>query len=120
MGLFSWLFPSDNSRSIKKLKKIADKVIELEEKYKAMSDDELKLQTEVLKNQLFEGKTLDDILPDAYAVVREASARVLQMRHFYVQILGGIALHQGRIAEMRTGEGKTLVETLPAYLNALS
>lgn len=120
MGLFSWLFPSDNTRSIKKLKKIADKVVELEEKYKAMTDDELKLQTEVLKNQLFEGKTLDDILPDAYAVVREASARVLQMRHFYVQILGGIALHQGRIAEMRTGEGKTLVETLPAYLNALS
>lgn len=120
MGLFSLLFPSDNSRSIKKLKKIADQVIALEEKYKAMTDDELKLQTEVLKNQLFEGKTLDDILPDAYAVVREASARVLQMRHFYVQVLGGIALHQGRIAEMRTGEGKTLVETLPAYLNALS
>ena len=120
MGMFSWLFPSDNTRSIKKLKKIADQVVEFEEKYKAMTDDELKLQTQVLKDKLAEGKTLDDILPDAYAVVREASARVLQMRHFYVQILGGIALHQGRIAEMRTGEGKTLVETLPAYLNALS
>ncbi len=120
MGLFSWLFASDNARNVKKLKKIADQVIALEEKYAVMSDEELKNQTEVLKGELSNGKSLDDILPDAYAIVREASTRVLQMRHYYVQVIGGIALHQGRIAEMRTGEGKTLVETLPAYLNALA
>ena len=120
MGLFSWLFASDNARSIKKLKKIADQVMELEPKYQAMSDAELKEQTNVLKAELNNGKTLDDILPNAYAVVREASDRVLKMKHYYVQVIGGIALHQGRIAEMKTGEGKTLVETLPAYLNALT
>ena len=120
MGLFSWLFASDNARSIKKLKKIADQVMVLEPKYQAMTDEELKNQTLVLKKQLKDGKTLDDILPDAYAVVREASERVLKMKHYYVQVIGGIALHQGRIAEMKTGEGKTLVETLPAYLNALT
>lgn len=120
MGLFSWLFASDNARSIKKLKKIADEVMALDDKYKAMTDAELKEQTNVLKAELKNGKTLDDILPDAYAVVREASSRVLKMKHYYVQVIGGIALHQGRIAEMRTGEGKTLVETLPAYLNALT
>ena len=120
MGLFSWLFASDNARSIKKLKKIADLVVEREEKYQQMSDEELKEQTNILKQELKDGKTLDDILPDAYAAVREASARVLKMKHYYVQIIGGIALHQGRIAEMKTGEGKTLVETLPAYLNALA
>ena len=120
MGLFSWLFASDNTRSVKKLKKIADEVMALESKYQAMTDDELKEQTSVLKDELKAGKTLDDILPDAYAVVREASFRVLKMKHYYVQVIGGIALHQGRIAEMKTGEGKTLVETLPAYLNALA
>ncbi len=120
MGLLSWLFGSDNARSIKKLKKIADEVVALEEQYKAMTDDELKNQTNILKQELKNGKTLDDILPNAYAVVREASDRVLKMKHYYVQVIGGIALHQGRIAEMRTGEGKTLVETLPAYLNALT
>ena len=120
MGLFSWLFASDNARNVKKLKKIADEVMALEEKYAVMSDEELKNQTEILKGELSNGKSLDDILPDAYAVVREASTRVLKMRHYYVQVIGGIALHQGRIAEMRTGEGKTLVETLPAYLNALA
>ena len=120
MGIFSWLFASDNARSIKKLKKIADEVVAREEKYQAMTDEELKEQTNVLKAELKDGKTLEDILPDAYAVVREASFRVLKMKHYYVQIIGGIALHQGRIAEMKTGEGKTLVETLPAYLNALT
>jgi preprotein translocase subunit SecA len=120
MGLFSLLFASDNTRNVKKLKKIADEVMVLEPKYQAMSDDELKNQTAVLKQLLKDGKTLDDILPDAFAVVREASSRVLKMKHYYVQVIGGIALHQGRIAEMKTGEGKTLVETLPAYLNALS
>ena len=120
MGLFSALFASENTRNVNKLKKIADKVMALEEKYSAMPEDELKKQTLVLKKELKNGKTLDDILPDAYAVVREASFRVLKMKHYYVQVIGGIALHQGRIAEMRTGEGKTLMETLPAYLNALS
>lgn len=120
MGLFSWLFASDNTSSVNKLKKTADLVMALEPKYSAMTDAELKDQTNVLKAELKSGKTLDDILPDAYAVVREASNRVLKMKHYYVQVIGGIALHQGRIAEMKTGEGKTLVETLPAYLNALA
>ena len=115
-----WLNDLDNKRSIKKLQKIADKIDSLEDKYLQMSDDELKDQTLVLKERLANGETLDDILPDAYAVVRETASRVLHMRHFNVQLLGGIVLHQGRIAEMRTGEGKTLVSTLPAYLNALS
>ena len=117
MGFFK---DYDNRRSIKKLQKIADKIDSLEDKYLAMTDDELTSQTNVLKDRLKNGETLDDILPDAYAVVREAGTRVLKMRHFNVQLLGGIVLHQGRIAEMRTGEGKTLVATLPAYLNALS
>ena len=114
------LFGSENKSQVKKLKKIADRVIALEDKFAAMSDEELKNQTTVLKSRLSDGETLDDILPDAYAVVREGAWRVLNMKHFYVQILGGIALHQGRIAEMATGEGKTLVATLPAYLNALA
>ena len=120
MGLFSWLFASDNARNVKKLKVIADKVMALETKYAEMTDDELKNQTQILKADLKEGKTLDDILPEAFAVVREASDRVLKMKHYYVQVIGGIAIHQGRIAELKTGEGKTLMETLPAYLNALS
>lgn len=110
----------DNRRSIKRLQKIADKIDAKEDKYLAMTDEELQSQTQVLKDRLKNGETLDDILTDAFAVVREASSRVLKMRHFNVQLLGGIVLHQGRIAEMRTGEGKTLVSTLPAYLNALS
>ncbi|MBQ7885079.1 MAG: preprotein translocase subunit SecA [Clostridia bacterium] len=115
MGLFS-----RDSKSIKKLKKIADQVVALDNKYSAMTDAELISQTDILKGRLADGETLDKILPDAYAVVREAAYRVLNMKHFYVQIMGGIALHQGRIAEMATGEGKTLVATLPAYLNALA
>ena len=120
MGLFSAIKNFDNNKSLKKLEKIASKVEALAEKYEKMSDEELKKQTDILKERFKNGETLDDLLPDAYAVVREASTRVLKMRHFHVQILGGIVLHQGRIAEMRTGEGKTLVSTLPAYLNALS
>ena len=112
-------FGSDKSQ-IKKLKKIADKVIELEDKYKGYTNEQLKACTQEFKNRYKTGTSLNDLLPEAFAVVREASARVLNMRHFYVQILGGIALHQGRIAEMATGEGKTLVATLPAYLNAIS
>lgn len=114
------LFVSENKTQIKKLKKIADKVVELEDKYKEFSDEQLRACTQEFKDRLNAGETLNDILPEAFAVAREASTRVLNMRHFYVQILGGIALHQGRIAEMGTGEGKTLVETLPAYLNALT
>ena len=120
MGLIKYLLGSDGRASLKKLNKIADSVEELEDKYAAMSDDELKSQTALLKERLAKGETLDQILPDAFAALREAAWRVLNMRHFRVQIIGGICLHQGRIAEMRTGEGKTLVSTLPAYLNALS
>ena len=120
MGLVSYLMGSDGRRSLKKLGKQADAVEALEPKYAAMSDDELKGQTAIFKERLQKGETLDDILPDAFAALREAAWRVLKMKHFRVQIIGGICLHQGRIAEMRTGEGKTLVSTLPAYLNALT
>ncbi|MDE6373647.1 MAG: preprotein translocase subunit SecA, partial [Clostridia bacterium] len=107
-------------KAVKKLDKLAKKVEDLEPKYAAMSDEELKSQTGILKERLEKGETLDDVLFDAFAALREASWRVLKMKHFHVQIIGGICLHQGRIAEMRTGEGKTLVSTLPAYLNALT
>ena len=120
MGLADFLFRSEKKRQLKKLEVTADKIEKLGDKYEAMSDDELSAQTEALKARLAAGEKLDDILPDAFAVVREAGARVLNMRHFHVQLLGGIVLHQGRIAEMQTGEGKTLVATLPAYLNALT
>ena len=120
MGLIKYLMTGDARRSLKKLNQMADKVEALEPKYQVMSDDELKGQTAILKDRLAKGETLDDILYDAFAALREAAKRVLNMRHFRVQIIGGICLHQGRIAEMRTGEGKTLVSTLPAYLNALS
>ena len=119
MNFFKRIFASDNARNIEKLEKIASKVEALSDKYLNMTDEELKNTTNILKDRLKNGETLLDILPDAYACVREASTRVMGLRHFHVQILGGIALFQGRIAEMRTGEGKTLVETLPAYLVAL-
>lgn len=120
MNILAKFFGNYSKRELKRIQPICDAVLALEEKYKALSDAELKAQTPALKERLANGETLDDILPDAFAVCREASARVLEMRHFPVQIIGGIVLHQGRIAEMRTGEGKTLVATLPAYLNALS
>ncbi len=120
MGLIKFISNYDNNRSLKKLEKIAAKVEELDAEYAAMDEDTLKAQTQILKDELSSGKTLDDILPRAFATVREASFRVLNKKHYHVQILGGIVLHQGRIAEMKTGEGKTLVSTLPAYLNALS
>ena len=120
MGLIKYLMSGDGRKSLKKLNKMADKVEALEPKYQAMDDETLKMQTQVLKDRLTAGETLDDILYDAFATLREAAKRVLGMRHFRVQIIGGICLHQGRIAEMRTGEGKTLVSTLPAYLNALT
>ena len=121
MGLISFITGSDNRRNIKRLSAKAEQVLALEDKFAAMSDDELREQTNQFKKRYNENfETLDDLLPEAFAVVREASMRVLHMKHFKVQIMGGIALHQGRIAEMRTGEGKTLVATLPAYLNALT
>ena len=120
MGLIKFLMNGDSRRSLKKLNNMADQVEALEPKYQAMDDETLKAQTQVLKDRLAAGETLDDILYDAFAALREAAKRVLGMRHFRVQIIGGICLHQGRIAEMRTGEGKTLVSTLPAYLNALT
>ena len=120
MGLLNYMLNSDGRRSLKKLDKMAYRVEALESKYAAMKDAELRAQTGVLKGRLQAGETLDDILYDAFAVVREAAWRVLKLKHYHVQIIGGIALHQGRIAEMKTGEGKTLVATLPAYLNALA
>lgn len=120
MGLLSLLLGSDNRRNLKNLTKIAQQVEALEEDFKKLSDAELKNVTPALKEKYKEGKTLDELLPEAFAAVREASARVLNMRHFFVQIMGGAALHQGRVAEMKTGEGKTLVAVLAAYLNALS
>lgn len=120
MGIFGKLFPSYNDKQIKLLSAIADKVVALESEFAAMTDVQLKETTPMLKAQLAEGKTLEDILPRAYAALREAAWRVIKQKHYYVQILGGIALHQGRVCQMATGEGKTLVSTLPAYLNALT
>ena len=120
MNILKSLFGNYSKREVKRVQPIADKVLALEDKYAAMSESELKNQTALLKERLANGETLDDILPDAFAACREASWRVLGMKHFPVQVLGGVVLHQGRIAEMKTGEGKTLVATLPAYLNALA
>ena len=120
MNFLKSLFGNYSKREVKRIQPIADKVLALESKYAAMSESELKNQTTLLKERLANGETTDDILPDAFAACREASWRVLGMKHFPVQVLGGIVLHQGRIAEMKTGEGKTLVATLPAYLNALT
>lgn len=111
---------NDNKKEIRKLEKVVDQVNALEATYEAMSEEDLKAQTPLFKERLDQGEALDDLLPEAFALVREASQRVLGMRHFDVQLMGGIVLHQGRIAEMKTGEGKTLVATLPVYLNALS
>ncbi len=120
MGILDKIFGSYSKRELKNITPIAKKVLQLEPTYKQFSDAELKEQTNILKNRLKNGESLDNILPEAFATCREASSRVLGMQHFPVQIIGGIILHQGRIAEMRTGEGKTLVATLPTYLNALS
>lgn len=119
MGLFSKIFGSTSDRAIKKNKSQVEEVMALEDSYSKLSDEELKDNTNKLKERLKGGETLDDILPEAFATVREASKRVLGMTPYRVQVEGGIILHQGRIAEMKTGEGKTLVETMPAYLNAL-
>ena len=120
MGLFRYILGGEDRRNLRKLDKLADRVLSLESKYVEYSNEDLRAQTQFLKDRLKVGETLDDILCDAFAVVREAAYRVLKMRHYKVQIIGGICLHQGRVAEMKTGEGKTLVATLPAYLNALT
>ena len=120
MGLFKKLFGTYSEKEIKKITPIVDKIEALADKFSAMTDEELRGYTDKLKNELKNGLTLDDILPEAFALVREADDRVLGKRPFRVQLMGGILLHQGRVAEMKTGEGKTLVATLPAYLNALT
>ena len=120
MGLFESVFGTHSSRELKKINPTVTKINALEPEFKALSDEELRGKTDIFKKRLADGETLDDILPEAFATVREASRRVLGMRHFDCQLVGGIVLHQGRIAEMKTGEGKTLVATLPAYLNALT
>ena len=120
MGLFKSLFGTYSTKELKRIEPIKQAVLDLADKYAAMSETELKSQTGILKDRLASGETLDQILPDAFAVCREASTRVIGIRHYPVQIIGGIVLHQGRIAEMKTGEGKTFVAALPAYLNGLT
>ena len=120
MGFLDKIFGTYSERELKKIYPIAKSVMALEDEYSALSDDELRGKTDIFKSRLAAGETLDDILPEAFAAVREAAWRVLGMKPFYVQVIGGIVLHQGRIAEMKTGEGKTLVAVLPAYLNALT
>lgn len=114
------LFKGYSEKEVKRVMPIVQKINSFEDVISELTDEELKAKTEYFKELLADGQTLDDILPEAFAVVREASKRVTGLRHFDVQLIGGIILHQGRIAEMRTGEGKTLVATLPAYLNALT
>jgi len=120
MGLFEKIFGTHSENELKRIYPIADRIEAMEADMQALSDEDLKNKTQEFKDRLEKGETLDDILPEAYAVVREAAWRVLHMKHYRVQLIGGIILHQGRIAEMKTGEGKTLVSTLPAYLNALT
>ena len=120
MGLFDKFFGTRSQREIKKIQPLVDQVLKLEEEYKALSDEALKAKTPEFKERLARGETLDDLLPEAFAAAREAADRVLGMRPYPVQIMGGIILHQGRIAEMKTGEGKTLVAVAPCYLNALT
>ena len=120
MGIITKLFGTRSQRELKKIQPIVDKILSLEEEYKALSEEALKGKTAQFKQRLAQGETLDDLLPEAFAAVREAADRVLGMRPYPVQLMGGIILHQGRIAEMKTGEGKTLVAILPCYLNALT
>mgnify|MGYP005897952443 FL=1 len=119
MSLFSKIFGTHSQHEVKRILPIVDKIEALAPEFEKMTDEELQAKTPEFKERLANGETLDDILPEAYATVREAATRVLGMRHYHVQLIGGVILHQGRITEMRTGEGKTLVSTLPAYLNAL-
>ena len=119
MNMFAKVFGTRSQREVRRIMPLVEKIESLRPEMQKLSDEELKNKTREFKKRLEEGETLDDLLPEAFAVVREAGKRVLGMEHFQVQLIGGIILHQGRIAEMRTGEGKTLVATLPAYLNAL-
>ena len=119
MGFLSKIVGTHSEREVKRVIPIVNKIESMEPEMEKLSDEELRGKTDEFKKRLAEGETLDDILPEAYAVVREASKRTIGLRHFRVQLIGGVILHQGRITEMRTGEGKTLVSTLPAYLNAL-
>ena len=119
-GVFTKLFGTRSEREIRDIEPYIKKIEEMEDAYRALSDEELKAKTPWLKQRLADGETLEDILPDAFATAREAADRVLGMRPYRVQLIGGVVLHQGRIAEMKTGEGKTLVAVLPAYLNALA
>ena len=119
-GLLKKIFGTKNDREIKALTKEVEKINALESEYEKLSDEELKNKTNIFKERLQNGETLDDILVEAFATVREASKRVLGLRHYDVQLIGGIVLHQGKITEMKTGEGKTLVATCPVYLNALA
>jgi preprotein translocase subunit SecA len=120
MGLITKMFGTRSSREIKRIQPLVDKILALEAEYKALSEEELRGKTALFKQRLSQGETLDDLLPEAFAAIREAADRVLGMRPYPVQLIGGIVLHQGRIAEMKTGEGKTLVAILPCYLNALT
>ena len=119
MSLFTKIFGTHSQHELKRITPIVDKIEALAPEYEALSDEELQAKTPEFKERLANGETLDDILVEAFATVRETATRVLNMRHYRVQLIGGVILHQGRITEMRTGEGKTLVSTLPAYLNAL-
>ncbi|MEG2018585.1 MAG: preprotein translocase subunit SecA, partial [Clostridium sp.] len=120
MGIMSKIFGSYNEREVKRLLPTVDKIMALDEEMSKLTDEELKNKTFELKERLANGQTLEDILVEAFAVVREGSWRVLKMKHYREQLIGGMVLHQGRVAEMKTGEGKTLVATCPAYLNALA
>jgi len=120
LGIAKKIFGTENDRKLKKLRPLVEKINGLEPKFEAMTDDALRAQTDIYRERLKNGETLDDLLPEAFATVREAAKRTLGQRHYDVQLIGGITLHRGEIAEMRTGEGKTLVSTLAAYLNALS
>ena len=120
MNILKKIFGTSSTKEVKRLMPIVNKIESLSEEYKALPDAELQAKTPWFKERLANGETLDDILPEAFAALREAADRVLGLRPYQVQLIGGIVLHQGRIAEMKTGEGKTLVATLPAYLNALA
>ena len=120
VNLLKRLLGGSPEAELRRLGNIADRIDSFEEVHRQMTDEQLRGMTQVFKDRLGKGETLDDLLPEAFSVVREAMDRVLGKRHFRVQMLGGIVLHQGRIAEMKTGEGKTLVATLPCYLNALT
>ncbi|MBQ4537147.1 MAG: preprotein translocase subunit SecA, partial [Lachnospiraceae bacterium] len=120
MKLMEKIFGTHSERELKRIIPLVDKIEALRPTMQALSDEELKAKTVEYKKRVAEGESLDSLLPEAFATVREAGKRVLNMEHYRVQLIGGIILHQGRIAEMRTGEGKTLVSTLPAYLNALT